>query len=179
MKFIPPVLVLLLMTGCAHVFSEEAERLVSPSVTFASLKKDPNLCIGKYVKLGGIIADTRNTKEGSDVEIVQFQLGSDDMPDETLPSGGRFLAVTPEFLDGMIYKTGRPVALIGEMKGLQTQPLGGIEYTYPVISIKEMHVWKKSELYSYPPPYFYGPYYYPYWWYEPPYWQPYYPFRHW
>lgn len=179
MKLIMPALVLLLITGCARVFSEESNRLVDPSVTFDRLHKEPGLFVGKFVKLGGTIVGTKNTKEGSEVEIVQFKLGIDDTPDETSASGGRFLAVTPEFLDGMIYKTGRPVALIGEMKGLKTQPLGETEYTYPVIAIKEIHVWKNSDLYQYPPPYYYDPFLYPYWWYGPPYWYPYHGFRYW
>jgi outer membrane lipoprotein len=179
MKLILPALILLLITGCAHVFSDQTNRLVDPSVTFDRLKKEPNLYIGKFVKLGGIIASTKNTKEGSQIEIVQFRLGSDDIPDETYASGGRFLAVTPEFLDGMIYETGRPVAVVGEVKGFKTLPLDEMEYSYPVISIKEIHVWKKSDLYPYPLPYYYDPFYYPYYWYGPPYWYPYYHLRHW
>ncbi len=180
MKIILPALALLLITGCAQVFSDQANSLVDPSITFDRLKKDPNPSIGKFVKLGGIIATTKNTREGSQVEIVQFKLGSDDIPDESYASGGRFLAVTPEFLDGMIYKTGRPVAVIGEMKGMKTLPLDEIEYSYPVISIKEIHVWNISDLYPYPPPYYYDPFYYPYWWYGAPYWYPYgHGFRHW
>ncbi len=179
MKIILPALVLLLLAGCAYVFSEEANRLVDPSITFGRIKKEPNLYLGKFVKLGGIIANTRNTKEGTELEIVQFKLGSDDIPDESSASGGRFLAVTPEFLDNMIYKTERPVAIVGELKGLKSQPLGETEYTYPVISIKEIHVWKKSDLYPYPPPYYYDPFYYPYWWYGQPYWYPYRGFRYW
>jgi starvation-inducible outer membrane lipoprotein len=38
---------------------------------------------------------------------------------------------------------------------------------YPVIAIAEIHVWKKSDLYPYPPPYYQYPFFYPYWWYGP------------
>ncbi len=180
MKLILPALALLLVAGCAQVFSDRTNRLVDPSITFDQLKKDPQPFIGKYVKLGGIIASAKNTKQGSQVEIVQFNLGSDDIPDESYASGGRFLATTPDFLDSMIYKTGLPVAVIGKVKGMETLPLDEIEYPYPVISIAEIHVLRISEAYPYPPPYYYDPFYYPYWWYGPPYWYPYrYPFRRW
>jgi outer membrane lipoprotein len=180
MKTIFLAFALLLLTGCAHVFTDRANSMVDQNLSFAQLKKDPNAFIGKFVKVGGIIASTKNTNEGSLVEIVQFKLGSDDIPDESTASGGRFLATSPDYLDSMVYKAGRPVAVIGEVKGSRSMPLDEIEYTYPIIAISEIHVWNKSELYNYPPPYFYGPPYYPYWWYGPPYWYPYgYRYRYW
>ncbi len=169
---------LLFLTGCAHIFSDRANSIVDKNLQFAQLKKDPNAFIGKFVKLGGIIASTKNTRQGSMIEIVEFRLGSDDVPDESSASGGRFLATSPDYLDSMIYKPDSPVALIGEVKGVKSMPLDEIEYTYPVIAISEIHVWKPSELYQYPPPYYYDPYYAPYWWYGPPYWYPY-RYRYW
>jgi outer membrane lipoprotein len=61
------------------------------------------------------------------------------------------------------------VALIGEITGVRTLPLGEIEYTYPVIAISEIHLWNKSDLYPFPGYYYYP---YPYGWYGPP-WYPY------
>ncbi len=168
---------LLFLTGCAHVFSDRANSLIDRNLKFAQLKKDPNAFMGKFVKLGGIIASTKNTRQGSMIEIVEFRLGSDDVPDESSSSGGRFLATSPDYLDSMIYKPDRLVAVIGEVKGAMSMPLDEIEYTYPVIAISEIHVWKPTELYQYPPPY-YDPYYAPYWWYGPPYWYPY-RYRYW
>ena len=180
MKLLISALALLLIAGCAHVFSETASRQVDPMITFDQLKSDAKPFIGKYVKVGGIIAGLKNTEEGSQLEIVQFKLGSDDIPDESSASGGRFLAVTPDYLDNMVYKTGRPVAIIGEVRGMKTLPLDETQYTYPLVSISEIHVWKKSEAYYYAPPYYYNPFFYPYSWYGPPYWYPYgYRYRYW
>ena len=174
------VFAFLLLTGCAHVFSDRASGLVDPSISFDQIKKDPTAFMGKNVKLGGIIVNTKNTKSGSQIEVVQFKLGSDDIPDESYASGGRFLAVTADYLDNMIYKPGRPVALIGTVQGEKTLPIDEIEYIYPVVSIIEIHVWKRSEAYPYPPPYYYGSFYYDYWWNAPPYWYPYGSrFHHW
>jgi outer membrane lipoprotein len=180
MKLLISALALLLIAGCAHVFSETASRQVDSTITFDQLKSDAKPFIGKYVKVGGIIAGLKNTEEGSQLEIVQFKLGSDDIPDESSASGGRFLAVTPDYLDNMVYKTGRPVAIIGEVRGMKTLPLDETQYTYPLVSISEIHVWKKSEAYYYAPPYYYNPFFYPYSWYGPPYGYPYgYRYRYW
>jgi len=165
---------LLLLTGCVHVFSDQTERLVDKTISFEQIKQNPKAYMDRYVKLGGIIASTKNTKEGSQVAVVQFNLGCDDFPYEQHATGGRFLAVTPNYLDSMVYRTGRPVAVIGQVKGEKVLPLGEITYTYPVIAITEIHVWKQSEQFPYPAyygdPYFYGPGppWYPYGWYGPP-----------
>jgi outer membrane lipoprotein len=165
----------LLLSGCSHVMSEEARSLVDPTITFSRLRADPYSLVGRYVMLGGVIAGVRNDKDGSQLEVVQSPMGSDELPEEAShSSGGRFLAVTSGFLDPLVYKTGRRITLVGQVKGKRNQPLEQIEYTYPVISIREMHVWKKSEIEPayYPPPgYFYDPFWWgpPSWYYRRPY----------
>ncbi|KAF0221788.1 MAG: outer membrane [Geobacteraceae bacterium] len=171
-----PFLALLLLSGCAHVISEEARRLVDPTVNFDRLRDNPDAYIGKYAMLGGMIAGAKNTKEGGQLEVVQLDLESDGIPEDTFRSGGRFLATTPNFLDIMIYKPGRLVTIVGEVKGKKTLPLDEIDYTYPVISIREIHALKTYDTdqgypYPTPGPYLYDPYYYGYWpgpyWYRP------------
>jgi len=54
----------------------------------------------------------------------------------------------------------------GEVQGKKIQRLGEIDYTYPLISVKEIHLWpvvKKDRVY-YPYPCWHYPYWYPYWW---------------
>jgi len=159
----------LLLTGCAHVISEESRNMVDASIQFQGLRADPDSYVGKYVMLGGTVAGVQNDKDGSQLEVVQSPLDSDELPEEVShSSGGRFLAITPRFLDPVVYKTGRRVTVVGQVQGKKVLPIDRIEYTYPVISIREIHVWSKSELEppQYPPP---GYYYDPYWW-GPPYW---------
>lgn len=170
------LLALSLLSGCAHVISEEARKLVDPAVTFTKLRETPEAFMGKYVMLGGMIAGAKNTKEGGQLEVVQVDLDSDGMPEDTFRTGGRFLATTVTFLDVMVFKPGRLVTIVGEVKGKKTLPLDEIDYTYPVISIREIHVWKTYDTdygypYPTPGPYLYDPYYYGYWpgpyWYRP------------
>ncbi len=179
MKIFLSALVLILAAGCAQVFSDKALRQVDPSITFGQLKSDVQPYRGKYVKVGGIIAGIKNSGEGSQLEIVQFNLGSDEVPNETAASGGRFLATTPEYLDNMIYRTGRPVTVIGEVKEMKTLPLDETQYPYPVIAILEIRVWRTVEAYQTYRPYEY-PYFYSSPWYGPYYWKyDHRRFRHW
>jgi len=168
---------LLMLSGCAHVISAESRRLVDTTITFEALKQNPDALSGKVVMLGGIIAATKNTNTGSQLELAQVNLSEDGTPIDTFRSGGRFLATTPEFLDAVIYKEGRLVTLVGEVKGVKVMPLDEVDYRYPVVSIRELHVWKSYEPdraypYPYPPtPWYYDPYYYGYrptpYWYRP------------
>ena len=110
------------------------------------------------------------------MEVVQSPLETDDLPEDVShSSGGRFLATTSRFLDPIVYKSGRKVTVVGQVQGKKTLPIDQVEYIYPVISIREIHVWTKSELEQpqYPPPgYYYDPFWFggpPYWWYRHPY----------
>jgi outer membrane lipoprotein len=146
---------LLLFTGCAHVVSDESLSLVDRSVSFDMLKGTPDKYIGSYVLLGGAVASLRNDKLGSHIEVVQYELNTDDSPDPWSRSGGRFMAETPSFIDPYVFHANRLVTVVGEVKGHKTQPLGEIEYVYPVISIREIHYWKLRDVTYYPYPYYY------------------------
>lgn len=162
------------LSGCTRVISKEALQSVDPTVSFAKLRENPDQFIGKHVLLGGRIAAARNTKEGGQLEIVQFNLDDSGMPEDTFVSRGRFLAVSSEFLDTMIYKPGRLITLVGEVKGKKTLPLDEVDYTYPVVAIRELYLWKSEEYersFYYLPPY-YDPYYYGFG-YEPFWYRPY------
>jgi outer membrane lipoprotein len=63
------------------------------------------------------------------------------------------------------------VTVAGEIKGKRVLPLDEIDYTYPVISVKEIHLWspkRKDQFYPYP---YWHYWHYPWWWYYP-YWGP-------
>jgi starvation-inducible outer membrane lipoprotein len=55
----------------------------------------------------------------------------------------------------------------GGVQGKKVQSLGEIDYPYPLISAKEIHLWpveKEESFYPYPYwhyPWWYGPYWYP------------------
>ncbi len=160
------LLVLLLLSGCARAISDEGRKLVDPTLSFGRLKEQPDGYIGKYVILGGQIVSTRNTKEGGQLEVVQYDLDSSGFPDDPLTSGGRFLATSPDFIDPAIYAPGRLVTLLGEVKGKRVLKLDEADYLYPMVAIREIHPWKSSQMempytYPYPSPY-YNPYYYGY-----------------
>jgi outer membrane lipoprotein len=154
----------LISAGCAPLISKELRRELSPDITFKQVIKDPDAHKGKTVLISGIILGSKNTKEGTLIEILQKPADIGGRPKDVDDSDGRFLALYDGYLDTAIYSRGRDVAVAGEITGKRILPLGEIDYIYPLISIKEIHLFKvrKEEGFRYHP--------YPYWWWYHPRW---------
>ncbi len=162
------VFLLLISLGCAPAISKQLRREVSRNITFKEVIKDPEIYKGKVVLLSGVILGSKNTKEGTLIEMLQKPADIEGRPKAVDESDGRFLALYDGYLDVAIYSRGREAVVAGEVRGKRILPLGEIDYTYPLISIKEIHLFKvRKEERIYP---------YPHWWYSPwwhyPYWYP-------
>jgi outer membrane lipoprotein len=168
-RFFMFVIVLVLISGCAHAISRGVRKEVDKEVTFLELIKTPTAYEGKVVLLGGVIVNTINKEEGTLLEVYQTKLDSEERPTDTDRSEGRFLALYEGYLDSEIYKQGRQVTIAGTVQGAKVKPLGEIEYHYPYLLVKEIHLWKEEEPIAYEP-YPWGGWYdpwYPWGWYSP------------
>jgi len=139
------IFLLFLTTGCASVISKQVLDSVDRSITFQNIKADPDRFIGKTVLMGGQIVATTVKKDETWIEIIQKPLDWNNRPENTDQSYGRFLVLFQGFMDPAIYAAGREITVAGEIKGKRTLPLDTIEYTYPVLTPKEHHVWKPEE----------------------------------
>jgi len=143
------------LSGCATIISDKSLSLVDRTASFEDVKKDPQGYAGKYLLVGGAIARVRNTGEEGEIEVVQFKTDDDGKITDTTRSGGRFLAVKSGFVDPAVYKIGLLVTLVGEVQGKKTRRLEQIDYTYPVLLIREVHLWQPGEI-SAPPAFHFG-----------------------
>jgi len=134
-----------ILGGCAHVMSDEGLKLADRSVSYSELKKNPEQFAGKVILLGGIIAGTKSSGDIIMLEVAQLELFNNGLPDELSPSGGRFLAVSSDLIDPIIYRPGKFVTIIGEVKGKKIQHLEGADYPYPLVSVKELRLFRASE----------------------------------
>jgi len=83
----------LISAGCAPLISKELRRELSPDITFKKVIKDPDVHKGKTIFISGIILDSRNTKEGTMIEILQKPADMHGRPKDVDDSDGRFLAL--------------------------------------------------------------------------------------
>jgi len=154
--------------GCAHVISKDVLKEVNRDIAFAQLLKDPLRYRGQTVLLGGVIVGATQSQEGTLLEIYQTETDWEERPLNIDVSEGRFLALYRGFLDGEIYKKGRQVTVAGVVTTVRTMKLGEIDYHYPTLLIREIHLWKKEQKKTCDPYLWYpwgmwGPWYYPYW----------------
>lgn len=171
----------LFLSSCAHVISKQYRDMVSEDVTFAALAGNPDAYINRTFILGGTIAETTNTKSGTEIEVVQNPIDRYGFVMDKDSSQGRFLVVTSKQLDPLIYKDGRYITVAGKLIGSTTRLIGNVEFKYPLLEAFELYLWKEDRQYQ--PYYYYDPYYspfyysYPYWRHDPywhrPYWRSY------
>jgi outer membrane lipoprotein len=160
----------LAVSSCAPVIRKDLMDAGIRDVPLSEVKQKPDVYAGKLFILGGIIASTKVTPEGSQIEALY-------VPVDSLGnlrgggSDGRYLALFPKesgMLDPVVYSSGRKITVAGELQGTRPGKIDGTDYVYPFFLIKEIYLWEER-MYFYPTPYYYYPYYYtPYWW-EPPY----------
>lgn len=175
------VLILVIFSGCAQVISKDVRAQVDETLTVSRVQKNLEAYVGKMVLWSGTIIESKNLKGGTELEVLQKPAGFGGRPKDVDYSEGRFLVINPGYLDVALYEKGRDITVAGEVQGKRTRIIGEIEYVYPVIAAKELHLWPEEREYAYPyyPNYFpYYPYSYPYWrynWRYDPFWYPWYP----
>lgn len=172
------VALLVTLAGCAS--TEEAgdgSDAQTKALTFLQVKAAPDSFKGQSAVFGGKVLTARRQKDGTRIEILQLPLDQSTRPGYDLTqSQGRFIGIYRKFFDPAIVPHGTRITVTGEVSGSITLPLDETDYTYPVIDIKLVQVWARSEdvaprispNYMGPGPYW-GPYWSPYWrpW---PYW---------
>lgn len=160
-------LFLIFTSGCTTVISKDL-LLQAKKVQFDEVLKDPDRFKGEIIALSGLILESKNTKEGTLFEVLEVPSKTFERPREIDKSRGRFLALYKGYLDVAVYSKGRSITIAGEIIGKRENSLGEIQYTYPLVEIKDIHLWpfeEKSPICYYPPPYYWHP-----WWWHPLWW---------
>jgi len=117
------------LAGCARPFSEGALIKINRSIAFSELKKDPERYKGIWLLFVGIIVGSKNTKDGTIIEILQKPMDHDGHTLDTDATEGRFIAQSGLFLDGAIYRRGRELSVIAEVVGQKELPLDEVMYS--------------------------------------------------
>jgi outer membrane lipoprotein len=134
--------VIALLSACASVISKQGLREADPGITFQVLLQDPDRQKGKVVLWGGEIVTT-TVKEGETwIEVLQKPLNSDQKPEDTDVSYGRFLVHFRDFRDPAIYAGERKITVLGQVQGKKVMPLKEMDYPYPVLIPRESYLWK-------------------------------------
>src|SRR3972149_9535382 len=152
--FSHPMLIafLLSVVSCAPVISKQIRDHVKPDLTFREVLNDPERYKDQMVILSGVIIETKNTKEGTLLTVLQRPAGFRGKPKNVDESEGRFLALDSRYLDPTIFEKDRAVTIAGEVQEKRTLRLGETDYVYPLIDIKEVYLWPVEKRYYSPYP---------------------------
>ena len=129
-------------TGCSHPISKALRQQAAKAPPFATVLQRPEAYRGVTVLWGGQIVETLNRPGGTDLIVLETPLDSLGRPGKARESRGRFLLRTPDFLDPAIYRPEWEVTAAGEIVGAERRSLGQAHYSYPVVRIRELHLWE-------------------------------------
>jgi outer membrane lipoprotein len=131
--------------GCAHVMGEVVLGSADTSIAYSDIRKNPESLVGRVVLIGGVVAGIQSEGDFMTLEVEQRGLHLNGVPDEASLSEGRFLAVSGDLIDPRTFRPGLLVTIAGEIKGQQVRTLEGKGYRYPLISVREIRLFRASE----------------------------------
>jgi outer membrane lipoprotein len=136
---------LLLSSNCATSPIGEQYRDEAVEVPFSEIAGSPTRYRGSTVVWGGEILEKTVFRDTTRFIILQTPLDDRDRPGDKTDSRGRFIAIADDYLDPSVYEEGKRVTLAGEITGTETLPLGTTQYTYPVVRVEQIHLWREVE----------------------------------
>ena len=166
MRSIPLIRFLLLgitaagLSGCATYPVAISLREQARPVTLVQATAQPDVYTGTVVIWGGRVIKTVNDTNGSSIYVLRLPLSHYEIPIVPSVSSGRFIARSNGFIDPQVMKNGQLITVAGVLEGVVKEPLQKIEYTYPVVDIRQIHQWYvPRRYYYYMPSYWdwYGP----------------------
>ena len=118
------------------------EPLVDRTVSFRDVLASPESYRGRVLVLGGEVLKAKRLRDSTQIELLQLPLEDGEEPSfDRQQSQGRFLALQQEFLDPATVVKGTRVTIVGEVSGAKTDRLDDVEYRYPTLVVKHLHIW--------------------------------------
>lgn len=97
--------------------------------------------LGKTVRWGGNILETRPEATRTCFEVIGRPLGDAGRPQETDKSYGRFIACAPGFYDPAAYGKNRLVTFVGTVEKPTQGKVGEYRYTFPRLAANSVKLW--------------------------------------
>ena len=133
------------VSACASRYPQTIRTDDTNLVAFSEAKRQAEVHEGRPARWGGVIADVRNSDDGTRIEVVNFGLNNFGRPRASDESQGRFVVYVNEFIDPEIYQRGRMVTALGEFQGLEEGQIGDFRYDYPVLAASGVELWKVQQ----------------------------------
>ena len=103
---------------------------------------------GTQVLWGGVILNTTNLKDSTDVEVLGYPLDTDQKPQRDQQPLGRFMFEAKGYLEPATYAKDRMVTVVGKLTRSQAGKVGESDYVYPVVTPGQLYLWPKQGDYN-------------------------------
>ena len=138
------LLSLLLITACAQLPKFDRSN-VDQSLLPTQVASDIKSFKGKTIMWGGAILSGKNLKATTRLEVLAYPLDSDGWPERDQKPLGRFILSEKGYLETADYAKGRIITVVGSVIDLEKGKIGDSPYSYPVIQVRQLHLWAKSD----------------------------------
>lgn len=163
-KYVTAVFLLALLSGCvSNPISGDLRRQAQP-LNYTQVAANPKTTAGTIVIWGGRIIDTVNSTNGGEIYVLQLPLNRRGRPaNNDGLTQGRFIAFSRELLSPRTYPPGSLITVAGQLGGVRNERLQNVLFRYPLVEIKQTHLWaNRAKTNNY---YYYGANPdYPLWW---------------
>jgi outer membrane lipoprotein len=144
MRFLTLALTLLgliTLAGCAS--SPKVASNVDRSLTPKEAATTPGDV--RRLQWGGVIIDTQNLADTTELQILAYPLESSGRPDVEASPQGRFIAQQAGYLETADYAKGRQVTVTGNFSQVRTGEVGASPYEFPLLVADEIVLWPKQQ----------------------------------
>jgi outer membrane lipoprotein len=147
-KLIIAVFAAILLTACSHPISQTSRSSVAEGLLLADINSDPSSFQGQTLILGGAIIANEESAEGSQLELLEWQINRWGEPISPVETGQRYLVKSAKRLDPQRFEAGLLVTLAGSVSGQETRQLNEQDAHYPLFELLEIHVWQSPFRYG-------------------------------
>ena len=140
----PKVVILILslvMSACASspFTLEGVNQSITPALATATPEYQQQTALW-----GGLIIQSRNMKNNSEIEVLSYPLNDNGEPNRGANAQGRFLIQHDGYLETAEYAPGRWVSAVGTVQPPVQGKVGTADYTFAVIRARQLHLWPEG-----------------------------------
>ncbi len=99
----------------------------------------------KRLQWGGVIIDTQNLNDMTELQVLAYPLKSNGRPDVEASPEGRFIAQQAGYLESVDYAKGRQVTVTGNFSQVRSGKVGSSSYEFPLLVADEIVLWPKPQ----------------------------------
>jgi outer membrane lipoprotein len=142
------VMSVLLLSSCASSPIETDSDVSSMSVREVRglITDDDSLTLAEPAPVlwGGVILNTQNLAEITQIEVMGYPLNRTQRPMTGRTAEGRFLVRQEGYLEPLDYAPGRSITVLGSVEGVTSGMVGESAYRYPDVQAQQVHLWDET-----------------------------------